>query len=432
MTNLQLQTWKVSDRAAGKIRGGYPWIFANELAHSPKGTNPGSLVEVVDRRGQLLGTAYANPHSLIAGRIVERGRTLLSIDMEWLAAKLVHAAKLRRYLGRLGSSFRLIHSENDGLPGLVIDCFRNEHFAVFAIEVNTAGAEALFAPHLQPALEQLVQALESMCPDFPKWASCSVIQHQDSRFRTQEGLEQQPLQIIKQSTDVTLDDFAITLPALNGSTSLRADLLGGQKTGFFLDQADNILAFLQILQRRQPDRNKVIRMVDLCCYVGQWSVQVADLAQKMGLRVELTLVDDSRTALDRAKTNLMRFDFPVHDIKANVLRDLRGNFDRPFDVVICDPPAFVKGRKDKPQALQAYQRLNGDAMQLVAPDGLYVSCSCSGLVTDEEFTEMLGNAVGRSNVPMAWIARGGQAGDHPIRLEFPEGTYLKCWIGQRH
>jgi 23S rRNA (cytosine1962-C5)-methyltransferase len=207
--------------------------------------------------------------------------------------------------------------------------------------------------------------------------------------------------------------------------ALDVNLEEGQKTGFYLDQSANTQLLVQLLKR---SRQEALRVLDLCSYVGQWSVQIA-AAFEAG-KVDVTLVDASAAALELAVKNVERYGAKAKGIKADVIGGLGAFEPNSFDVVIADPPALIKGRKALGPGKHAYLQLNTDALKLVKPGGWIASCSCSNLLEEGEFVQTLGKAARRAGKNVQWIARGGHASDHPVLAEFPEGHYLKCWIGR--
>ena len=230
----------------------------------------------------------------------------------------------------------------------------------------------------------------------------------------------------------------ILQPAWAGAAALeiQADLISGQKTGFFLDQRANIqlaagLVRSQVAARgASPFRARPFRILDLCCYVGQWASQLAAAVSASGVEVEATLVDSSVKALELAGANARAQGASVILEKRDVLETLRALPERHYDAVICDPPAFVKKKKDLPAGLAAYAKLNREAMRRLAPDGCFVSCSCSGLLSDDDFRSALARAAaGNADLDLRFVARGAHAGDHPQLPQFSQGSYLKCWIG---
>jgi 23S rRNA (cytosine1962-C5)-methyltransferase len=210
------------------------------------------------------------------------------------------------------------------------------------------------------------------------------------------------------------------------------DLVRGQKTGFFLDQSENISQFLDLYTRSVAMGKKAgpIKVLDLCCYVGQWSSQIAAAAKARGLETEVLLVDASARALSFAKANVERAGGKAEVFEADVLQDLPKLVDLEFDIVVCDPPALIPGRKDIPTGKPAYLKLNTEAFRLLGRSGWMVTCSCSQLLEEEEFAHQVSKASLRNAKEMRWLARGTQALDHPLKLEFPEGKYLKMWIGK--
>jgi 23S rRNA (cytosine1962-C5)-methyltransferase len=227
--------------------------------------------------------------------------------------------------------------------------------------------------------------------------------------------------------------------------TLSADLASGQKTGFFFDQLQNIRLLETLLLRKLKNdrvlnaRSHEFSVLDLCSYVGQWSAHlVQPLAEREALPAEFVCVDASEAALKFAQENVRAVadssgasvNVRVRTLQADVLGALPGVADRSFDVVIADPPAFIKSRKSLPQGKQAYVQLFQTAISKVRPGGLVVCCSCSQLLGTEEFKEILGKASRRSGRKVRWIAEGAPSVDHFIRLEFQEGHYLKCRIAQ--
>ena len=232
------------------------------------------------------------------------------------------------------------------------------------------------------------------------------------------------------------------------SLELKTDLVSGQKTGFFFDQLQNIRLLETILLRKlkldQTSKNaktekKAYQILDLCSYVGQWSVHLTQtLMEREALPLEITCVDSSENALKTAKSNIEAFaklhqiekQVQVQTLKQDVLQSMSGFQNHHYDLVIADPPAFIKNRKSIPQGKQAYAQLFQTAIEKTAPGGLVVCCSCSQLLSHEDFNEALGKATRRSKRRVRWLLEGSPSFDHFTRLEFQEGHYLKCFIGQ--
>ena len=209
---------------------------------------------------------------------------------------------------------------------------------------------------------------------------------------------------------------------------LRADLLKGQKTGFFLDQQWNV----KLLRDLMPTANLSgsLKVLDICCYVGQWSAHVAQMGQRLGKPVEVTLVDSSAQALALAERNVREQGAHAVAVEADALKGLGDLKPDSFDIVICDPPAFVKKKADLEPGLRAYVKLNRDALRTLKKGGLYVAASCSGLVRSGDWSRVLAESSLKAGRSLKQIALGGHGPDHPVRPEFPEGEYLKCVIGR--
>lgn len=418
-----MRVWALRKGAEKRFQSGHPWVFSNELAESPKGASPGEPIELVDFQGRFLALGYGNPKSLIAFRTLSR--TLDSqIQSTWWADRFQVAYSLRANCGIERFSHRLIFAESDGLPGLIIDRYKvaGRDSQIFVISSSTAGIELQLTEILK-GLELFVKRLAGI-----SWDQTCVVMSNTSAQRRLEGLEPQERRVEKSIEGLDLNNVTAEFEYAGQTTEslpLSFDLLGGQKTGFFLDQRENLRALFSLLKTWKL--GEPLRILDLCCYVGQWSAQISEFAKRQGLSCEVTLMDSSDEALKWASKNCQGRATLINPIKNDVLNSLRGTLDRNYDVVICDPPAFIKKKKDVPQGKAAYAKLNREAIRKVLPGGLFVSCSCSGLFTPEEFRDMLAKA-SASRPGTVWIKQGYHSPDHPQRLEFPEGQYLKCLI----
>lgn len=417
-----------------RFRAGHPWVYSNELVESPKGIEPGALIKLQDATGNPLALGYGNPNSLIAFRALIRGRELLAglepFSVDFLHQRLSSALSVRLRCGQAGVSFRLCYGEADFVPGLVVDRYLCQDDQFFVAQAHTAGADRLLE-YLPGALERLIKEI----PGSPIWAKTGIIYRNDLGVRKLEGLgsEQDPTQrVVRSIAGFDPSQSLIKVAGVIDEQPLlfRTDLVEGQKTGFFLDQAFNISIAAQKFKhlRAIKDPGK-IRILDLCSYVGQWSTQLARVFISQGLSVEVTAVDASQTALSFAQENIAGDGAQVTLLKGDVLKDLTQLEDRSFDLVICDPPALIKSRKDIPTGKHAYLQVNTQVFRIVRELGAVVSCSCSGLFEDEEFSSTLSKAAYRNQVQVRWVARGAPAADHPMLQEFPEGRYLKSWFG---
>jgi 23S rRNA (cytosine1962-C5)-methyltransferase len=431
-----MQTWKIKRDSEKRIRTGHPWVFSNDLMKSPKGIEAGELIELHTERGEVLGTGYGHPGSLISFRFLTRERLDDVGTAEFFFRSIRKSWQHRLQLGFDNVSFRLVFAEADGLPGLIIDRYVLQTYGepeqIFVIQISTSGMENL-KDSVVAGLEKAVKYFSEL-KHSPNWSQTGVILSPDSGIRALEGLKVEakswlkPSLVEKQNGKVEIQIRSARKKEVG--PTMNVDLIEGQKTGFFLDQAYNISLLTEIFdtwihtQKRRP-----IRVLDLFTYVGQWSAQLVKDAPIDPSQFEVTLADASDDALAMAQANVEKTGAKVKTVKMDILEKLSQLNSEPFDVVICDPPAFVKKKKDLPTAVPAYVKLNRDAMRLTRKGGLFVSCSCSGLLDSNEFRQVLMKASHKAEQDFTWVAQGGLAWDHPMRIEFPEGQYLKGWVG---
>lgn len=422
--------WHLRKNEDRKLRLGHPWIFSNQLAHSPKGLSPGAPVEVFSDRKELLARGYGNPQSLIAFRAIsfsEDEKDCFAI--ETLLDRLLAAWK-QRSENQFKYSYRVVFGEADSLPGLVLDRYETRDLQVLAYQVLTAGMEVwLSSVGTEKLFEQLVERAQQLGFSDFNWSSTVLIERKDVNIRKLEGLVVKEPQIIHSRISADrLRAMTVLTATKNEPVELLVDLIDGQKTGLFLDQSLNF-ALLELLIRRKTWPKRV-RILDLCCYVGHWGLQLARHFAETGTEVHVDLVDTSSHALQFAAKNLERagVSFEAHelDVMSEVLRWPQG----PFDLVVADPPAFMKSRKDAATAAHAYLKLNTEALSRCRPGGLVVSCSCSGLLDEGEFENILRKAATRRGMNGRLLLKGMQGLDHPILASFPEGQYLKMFVTQ--
>jgi 23S rRNA (cytosine1962-C5)-methyltransferase len=374
-----------------RLHAGHLWVFSNEVETSQTALTkftPGELVRVLTHNDKALGLAYVNPKSLISARMLG---TWKMPDTAWFAARIKIALSLRE---RLYSEpyYRVVYGESDGLPGLVIDRYGSQ----CVVQIGTAGMEAL-KPHIQAAVVQVLK-----CE--------SLLFKNDSGAREMEGLTSY-VEVAKGS----FDELGLVV---EDGLQFSAPLVEGQKTGWFFDQAANRRALAKYVR-------KGARVLDVFSYVGAWGVRAAK-----GGAAEVTCVDSSSTALDLAVTNAERNGLKVAARKGDAFDVLEAIVKEKarFDVIIIDPPAFAKRRKDLPKALAAYKRLNQLAMQLLANDGILVSCSCSYHVSPEDLQDAIAKAARATEKHVQILELGGQAPDHPVHPAIPETRYLKAYF----
>lgn len=412
--------WRTKSGADERIRSGHPWVFAGELMSSFKGIVAGELVELQDHKGNFLARGYGNPHS----QIVFRALTHRKIDIaqeEFYLSRLLQAWRVRKVLG-MSESFRLCFGEGDAFPGLIIDYYLLEAGQLLAVQCSTAGVDEVFRSHPN-LLERLCQRAFEAGLSEHDWKNTVVIARNDLSVRKLEGIAVEDPKVLHQG----LKNFNPQLGTFRlGGIQLQTDFLQGQKTGFFLDQSRNIEMLCQILPRFVSNlRLKEIKIIDLCCYVGHWSARVAQVLRAAGIKVHVTLVDVSSEALARAKDNVSPFADFVECLKKDVMKDLEDLPRDGYDIVIVDPPAFIKARKDIPAGVAAYGKLFGHGFRIAGKQSLVVACSCSGLLDEENFATALRKGIVRSGKRARGILRGGHSPDHPVSPVFPEGVYLK-------
>jgi len=391
MILLEYPTVHLRPGADKRVRAGHLWVFSNELEDGFQNLSPGEPVQLADWRGQVIGTGTINPHSLIAVRIFTRRAE--SLGRELLGRRLDAAIALRqRLFPPSEEAYRVVFSESDGLPGLIVDRFRD----VIVLQSTTAGMDRLL-PEVVPLL------IERFSPR-------TVIAANDAPVRELEGL-----QLMREVVEGALDG---PVEFVQDEIHFLSDPLAGQKTGFFLDQRFNRRLLVTLLPRES-------RVLDLFSYSGGFG----GYALKAGA-AHVTFVDSSQHALDLARqtTSLNRWSEHAEFVKADVFDYLKKE-PQLFDAVLLDPPALAKSRAKLAAAERAYRDLNARAMERVRPGGLLATSSCSGLVSLPAWREALRLASVKSGRRLRILAQGGQAPDHPILSAMPETEYLKFAIG---
>lgn len=387
----QLPTLRLKRNEDRRLHAGHLWVFSNEVdteqTRLPKFT-AGELVRVLAHNDKALGLAYVNPKSLISARMLSTWKVP---DAAWFAERIRIALALRERL-YAEPFYRVVYGESDGLPGLVVDRYGKQ----CVVQIGTAGMELLKA-EIQAAVLKVLK-----CD--------ALLFKNDSGARELEGL---PSYV--ETAFGSFDDLG---QVVEDGLKFSVPLVEGQKTGWFFDQAANRRALVKYVR-------KGARVLDVFSYVGAWGVRAA----KAGAAA-VVCVDSSAPALELATKNAERNGLTVSVRKGDafdVLEALAKEGAR-FDVVVVDPPAFAKRRKDLPKALAAYKRLNQLAMQLIAEDGVLVSCSCSYHVSAEDLQDSLTKAARASDKHLQILEFGGQAADHPVHPAIPETRYLKAYF----
>jgi 23S rRNA (cytosine1962-C5)-methyltransferase len=393
---------RVSRDAERVLLQGHPWLFEGAIKHQSHTGNTGDLAVIFDHQSKFLAIGLYDPHSTIRVRVLQH-RVPVPIDQSLFIKRIDAAAKLRVPLHELPpekatTGYRLVHGENDFLPGLVIDRYEE----TLAIKLYTPA----WIPHLVDVIAALNQVLPS----------------KRLVLRLSRALLDQAIMLYSLHDGLTLFGSALDIPVLFSENGLRfeADLLHGHKTGFFFDQRDN--------RARVERLSSAKTVLDVFAYTGGFSVYAARGGAK-----EITSIDTSQPALEAAVRNmkhnkeLLRVPSPRHEIivgDAFELLSQMGSDGRRFDLVIIDPPAFAQKQSQISKAISAYQRLTQLGLGVLQPDGILVQASCSSRVKSDAFFDAVHRAAQEAGRPLDEIYRSGHPIDHPVR--FKEGAYLKC------
>ena len=378
-----------------RIRAGHPWIFSNEIATNItplKNFTAGQEVLVQAHDQKPLGIAYVNPHSLITGRLFTRDINQ-RLDFQFLQRGFEKALAMRSALFNQ-PYYRLVFSEADELPGLVIDRFAD----YLVVQINTAGMEA--------KTDIIAEALLAVLPN-----TKGILLRNDSQSRKYEGLET----FVKAISG----DLPQEVKLEENDISFMTSLWKGQKTGWFYDHR------LNRARLKYYVKNKSV--LDVFSYLGAWGIQAACFGAS-----KVDCIESSAYACDfitqNAKLNQVENKVKVIcDDAFDAMKHLLQN-QQTYDVIVLDPPAFVKKMKDRKEGLIAYQRLNEMALKMLVPGGILISCSCSMHVSMSDLMEIMQRTAFRLQINVQVLERGHQGPDHPIHIAIPETDYLKAMI----
>ncbi len=379
-----------------RLRAGHLWVYSNEIdiKQTPlKDLAPGSPIRIEDSRGHTPGSGYVNPHSLICARLVSRDPAHV-LDKSLLVHRINIALSLRETVFD-APYYRLVHGEGDSLPGLIADRFGD----VLVVQITTAGMER----HKDDIVTALLKVLK------PK----AIVLRNDSGSRKLEGLESYVETVHGElPNDVLIEE--------NGAC-FAVDPLGGQKTGWFFDHRMNRARMQQYVKGK--------RVLDVFSYIGGWGIEAAVAGAS-----EVMCVDSSQTAIDRIHQNAELNDLgeTVASLQGDAfeaLKNLRQARER-FDVVIIDPPAFIKRKKDFKEGQNAYHRINQAAMQVLNKGGYLVSASCSWHLKNEQLRDIILKSSRHVDRAAQIVEQGHQGPDHPVHPAIPETDYLKAFIAR--
>jgi 23S rRNA (cytosine1962-C5)-methyltransferase len=380
------QKIKLNKQTNGAALRGVPWVFSNQIEMSEIAKNiiPGSVVRLADKEGRFLGAYHFNPHSLISARLLSRNHDRV-IDGKFYKERLQRALDLRNRLFA-APFYRLVHAEGDGLPGLIVDRYDD----VLVIQPNTAGMDG-DTPMIVDALQKLLG---------PR--IIAVIS--DSKAREQEGLA--PVSMMAHGAA----DGVVSLVE-NGITYL-ADPVGGQKTGWFFDHRRNRAFMMELAAGKS--------VLDLYSYTGAFGLACA----KAGAGSVLS-IDRSETAMALARQAAEKNGFAQWKGESAEIFAWLGQTKTTFDIVMADPPAFAKSKKDVPAARKGYEKLARQSAQMVKPGGLLSIASCSYHVDGPNFLAACVAGLREGGRSARLIHTAGAGPDHPVHPSLPQTAYLK-------
>ncbi len=401
--------WTIQNGAYQKFQKGSPWLYLSDLADYPKGTPPGAVVELLDNRGQFLAYGHGNLMSQISFKKLSQFKSE-QIDKNWLVAKMISAYHYRSSLNLTQQSFRWIFAEADGLPGLVVDYFLSpDSIALISFQVSSAGMEQLIGS----GEEIFKQVLKNLKLDESKHI---LIRKNNSSSRIEEGLLVEEAQIIFSCVEVNkIQNFPFLI---KDKIVLRADLLSGQKTGFFLDQSWNLALAKNFLT------GKEVKVLDLFTYIGQWGIFLGHNLKQLGTNPTIDFVDSSQSALEFCGQNAGELNHEIH--KVDIIHKAEMIPNGPYDIIVCDPPALIKKKKDFQAGRRAYEKSNRESLKRIKDNGLFITCSCSHHLSEEDLMAVVSEAAQLERKKIILLAKGQQGHDHPVVIGFHQGFYLKA------
>jgi len=380
-------TVKLSRRGVTRLKDGHVWVYRSDI--SANGIPPGALVDVLDERGKRIGTALYSSSSQIAVRMLSPGAVR---DLpELIRERILAAVKYREPLVENTDAYRVVFSEADFLPGLIVDRFND----LLSLQILTQAMDA--GPVREAILSQLEETLKPS----------AIIERVDPRVRELEQLPPRASGLLK-------GEQSTTTFSMNG-VRFHFAALEGQKTGAFLDQRENYAT---------AGRYAHGEALDVFCYQGGFALHLAQTCEKV------TGIDSSRPALEVADQNAALNRRDIEWIEANafdLLKDYSSS-GRHYDTIVLDPPAFAKSKATLETALRGYKELNLRALKMLRPGGCLITCSCSYHVGEADFLEVVSAAARDAHRTVRLLEKRGAAKDHPVLLGVPETDYLKCLV----
>jgi 23S rRNA (cytosine1962-C5)-methyltransferase len=377
----------ITRRGAERVRHGHLWIYRTDVRETA-GAAAGSVVFVRDERGRFVGQALYSSRSEIALRLLTTREE--PIDREWWRARLRAAAARRAGLAQEAGAFRLVYSEGDLLPSLIVDRYGE----VLVVQTLSQGTDALKGMLTKLLVEE--------------FAPRSIVERNDVRVRALEGLEL--------SAGLLYGEEPGEIEVTQHGTRFRVAPLGGQKTGAFLDQRENYSA------ARRYARG---RALDCFTFNGGFALSIAPACERvLGLDVSTEAVEAARA--NAALNEAANVEFRAANV-FDALRELEAAGER-YQTVVLDPPAFAKNRASIAAAARGYKEINLRALKLLEAGGTLITCTCSYHMSEQHFLEVVAEAAADARRRVQLIERRTQASDHPVLVGVPETFYLKCII----
>jgi 23S rRNA (cytosine1962-C5)-methyltransferase len=370
---------------------GHPWVYANAVARVEGEPGPGDVVSLADHDGRLIGRGFYNPRSQIPVRLCTRADE--AIDAAFLRARIARARAARSRLGLPSGDtnvYRLVNSEGDDLPGLVVDVYGDAAVAqITTLGIAMRREEIFDALEAELGVRTIFEIAPASYADLEGFAAASRVARGESR-----GL----------------------VPVVENGIALEVEPLSGQKTGMFIDQRET--------RARVGGLARGARVLDCYSYAGGFA-----LAAARGGAASVTAVDSSARAVARVEAHAAANGVAIEAVEADAFRFLETATPRGFDLVVIDPPKFARARKDLEAARKGYERLNALALQATAPGGVLVTCSCSQNVDAETFERIVAAGAKQAGREVRVFERRGPASCHQLPPAFPEGQYLKVLLG---
>jgi 23S rRNA (cytosine1962-C5)-methyltransferase len=379
----------VSKRGAQRARAGHLWIYRSDIA-SARGVTGGSVVVVRDERGRFIGSALYSDRSEIALRLLTTNEE--PIDPDWWRRRLRAAAERRKSIAVEAEAYRLVYSEGDLLPSLIVDRYAD----VFVVQTLSQGTEALKST--------LVDLLTD------EFSPRAIVERNDVRVRSLEGLETRAGVLFGEPPD--------EMEVVQHGVRFRVAPLGGQKTGAFLDQRENHIAAKSYARGRA---------LDCFTFNGGFALNLAEVCDRV------TALDISPDAITAARKNaelngIANVEFREENV-FDALREMETRGER-FDTIVLDPPAFAKNRASVAAAARGYKEINLRALKLLTAGGVLMTCTCSYHMSEAMFLELISEAAADAHRRLQIVERRIQSRDHPVLAGVPETLYLKCIVAR--